>query len=56
MIEVLIIKTSLKTMFCSNVLIMFHHTHGNKMNDIDDFKYVLVKILCCNMFDFFLTH
>jgi len=23
------------------------------MNDIDDFKYVLVKILSCNMFDFF---
>jgi hypothetical protein len=40
-------------MLCSNVLIMFHHTHGHKMNGIDDFKYVLVKILCCNMFDFF---
>jgi hypothetical protein len=29
------------TFFNIFLLIMFHHTHGHKVNDIDHFKYVM---------------
>jgi hypothetical protein len=35
-------KSVTMTFFNIFLLIMFHHTLGNKVNDIDRFKYVMV--------------